>query len=202
MRKIRLYFNKFNEAIWIKEMACKGYVIEKIAFFYTFKKNADMENIQMDYRVFSKNKDFISYLSFMADFGWKHIAGTKHSGSQYFIHKDSNSKELLYSNSNSSLERMKRFRFVISHTLILLTLFVFCLFVNGTYNINTLLNIKEMYYTPGLWESQGFNFWLSLLIETPFVFFRNIFPYGLIITLVIYLITNYKINIILRSKDQ
>jgi len=40
-------------------------------------------------------------------------------------------------------------------------------------NLSGIFNRKSLYYTPGLWEMSGFEFWRKFLFETPFALFRG-----------------------------
>jgi len=56
--------------------------------------------------------------------------------------------------------------------------FVFVSIAQGTFfRIDALINPKVLYYTPGLWERSGFDFWRAFLFETPFALMRG-FSWG------------------------
>ena len=44
---------------------------------------------------------------------------------------------------------------------------------NDTINLGALVNPKELYLTPGLWDKQSVAFLWSFLFETPFALMRD-----------------------------
>ena len=52
----------------------------------------------------------------------------------------------------------------------ILILFMF----NDTIHLGALANLKELYFTPGLWDKQGVSFLRSFLFETPFALMRGL----------------------------
>lgn len=47
------------------------------------------------------------------------------------------------------------------------------LVLRNTVDINAIMNPKLLYYTPGLWQKTGMNFWKAFLFETPFAINRG-----------------------------
>jgi len=107
------------------------------------------------------------------DSGWQHIAGTKNSGNQYFKRIDENSHDDIFSDAASRAGRYKRLSDVLlSGFIALLPLFVIAV-TSGHFNLDGFLNPKNFYYTPGLWDMSGFDFWRRFLFETPFALLRG-----------------------------
>ncbi|MGE7790343.1 hypothetical protein [Lysinibacillus sp. NPDC096259] len=53
-------------------------------------------------------------------------------------------------------------------------------------------NIKDAYFTPGLWDAKGYDFLFSFLFETPFAIMRIIPPWLFLATGSLYLITYFR----------
>jgi len=175
MKKFKIFINFEKEEKWLEQMASQGWLLKKQSFFYTFIPVAPGEaNIKIDYRYFSKNEDFQEYLSLFEDSGWQHIAGTKMSGNQYFKRACENSNEDIFSDSTSRAGRYKRVANMMLTVIILLLPFIIISIFQGTlFNINVLINPKTLYYTPGLWERSGPEFWSAFMFETPFALMRG-----------------------------
>lgn len=62
------------------------------------------------YRVFFNTLKEEKWIQEMADYGWKHIAGDKSSGSQYFFHEDKEKENELFSDEDSKRDRILRIR--------------------------------------------------------------------------------------------
>jgi hypothetical protein len=195
MRKFKFFINFDKEEKWLNEMAKQGYKFTKKSIGYEFQP-AKPENaaIKMDYRTFKKQEDFEDYCALFEDCGWKHITGTKSSGSQYFKNIDVNGSEDIFSDADSKAGRYKR----ISQMWITLAssfIPIFAVLIStGSIDAGALLNPKLLYYTPGLWEETGAAFWGAFLFETPFALFRGFFWVLLPIMIVLYLIFALKAN--------
>ena len=174
MRKFKLFIDYDKEETWLTEMAKKGYELESVSFGYKFR-SIQPENFtyRTDYRNFKKRADFIDYCILFEDTGWKHIAGTKYSGVQYFKKISENAEDDIFSDAISKAGRYKR----LSKMWMELALSYFVISVSYLstiqINLNTMLNPKLLYYTPGLWDKSGAGFWGRFLFETPFAFFRG-----------------------------
>ncbi|EJP6473765.1 DUF2812 domain-containing protein [Clostridium botulinum] len=168
MRKFRGFIDYDKEEKWLNEMYKKGYELESISFGYKFTP-VEPENatVKIDYR------NFIDYCALFEDSGWKHLAGNKSSGVQYFkkIHK--NSQEDIFSDEMSKAERYKRASNKSIISAICFFIISICYISNGSININLILDPKLLYYTPGLWKRSGEAFWSGLLFETPFALVRG-----------------------------
>lgn len=174
MKKIKFFLDFEKEEKWLRKMEQNGYLLEKKSLFYYFTKtNPSNGVIKIDYRRFKNYKDFMDYISMFEDSGWKHISGTKSSGTQYFRLIDKESNEDIFSDARSRAGRYKR----ISDMWLSCELFFVAMFIilvsQGMVEIQNLFLPKEWYLTPGLWESDGFSFIWAFLFETPFALFRG-----------------------------
>jgi len=195
MRKIKFFIDFDKEEKWLNKMAKAGYQLESKGFGYKFQQaKPEDTTIKIDYRQFKKKEDFIDYLTLFEDSGWKHIAGTKGSGTQYFIKAEGNSDEDIFSDKHSKAAKYKR----LSEMYIQLTICfipVFAVLVStDLIDINALYNPKLLYLTEGLWDRSGTDFWKAFLFETPFVIFRTIVWLFIPASILIYLYCSYKAN--------
>jgi len=82
--------------------------------------------------------------------------------------------EDIFSDLPSLAGRYKRnANILFSSSIILLPLVVFLLITPNVVRLNGFQNIRALYYTPGLWELSGLDFWVRFLFETPFAIFRG-----------------------------
>ncbi|MBU3144084.1 DUF2812 domain-containing protein [Clostridium sp. CF012] len=174
MIKFKFFINYDKEEKWLNEMAKKGYELEYMYFGYKFRSiKPENATVRIDYRVFKKKEDFIEYCFLFEDSGWKHIAGSKKSGNQYFKKNDENSQEDIFSDGISRAGKYKRLSDMLMlpsvTSLVLSAIYI----TGGQLNVKSLLNPKLLYLTPGLWERTGLAFWSDFLLETPFVFIRG-----------------------------
>jgi len=196
MKVLKIYLNNLKEETWIKEMSKKGWLIDNIGLFYTFKEIDKKEhNLEMDYRTFSSSDEFDAYITLYEDFGWKHIAGNKSSGSQYFLHNSLDSQEGLFSDKVSQEFRIKRIRKRLREMLTIALVFFIITLSQKNITIDALLNPKSLYSTPGLWGMSGNDFWSAFLLETPFALFRGVLIYALPLMILIYIIFSYKVQV-------
>lgn len=170
MKKFKFFLRFDKEEKWLEKMAGQGWFLSRKSFFYEFQRIApDSKTIRIDFREEKSEKDFIDYCTLFEDSGWKHIAGTKTSGKQYFLKINDDSTEDIFSDKLSRAGRYK--------TLSNIWLFwaILCIpFLPTMKNFNILLTPKEWYLTPGLWELKGISFLWAFLFETPFALMRGI----------------------------
>ena len=200
--RFKWFINYDKEEKWLESMAEQGYHLENPFFGYTFRCGQPEQTIiKIDYRTFKNNNDFLDYRTLFEDSGWKHIAGTKYNGAQYFKKiknsgDDDNVDEDIFSDSSSRAGRYKR----ISHMWLYMAVTYMAIFLPMTLNFNfgfaNILNFKELYLTPGLWEMTGFKFWRQFLFETPFALGRGFMGWFLLLfwifTIFSYLLFAYK----------
>ena len=171
MKKFRLFLRFEKEEKWLEQMAGQGWMLFCKFFFYHFQKVAPKtETIRIDYREMRSKKDFLDYCTLFEDSGWKHIAGTKSSGTQYFLKMSDDSTEDIFSDVRSRAGRYKRLADAWLSSAVIFTL----LFLPLGIDFNKAFAPKEWYLTPGLWELKGISFWWAFLFETPFALMRGI----------------------------
>ncbi|MGN7298583.1 DUF2812 domain-containing protein [Ferdinandcohnia sp. SAFN-114] len=193
MRKLKLFLNFEKEETWLSEMATKGYEFVGKSFTYQFRPTEpENVNIRIDYRKFKSKEDFIDYITLFEDCGWKHIAGTKSSGTQYFKKVSESADVDIFSDSDSRAFRYKRLSKMYLSLAICYLPILIALFNNDHQYASALLNPKELYYTPGLWEKTGMDFWGAFLFETPFALFRGIVVFCFPIMVMLYFIFSIK----------
>jgi len=193
MHKFRIFFNFDKEEKWLTKMAEQGYQLKSIAFGYNFY-SVQPENaiLKIDYRTFKNNQDFLDYCSLFEDSGWRHIAGTKQSGSQYFKKLSVDSDEDIFSDSISRAGRYKRFSGMWLSLSIVWLPFLVIMLTSDWLKIDGFLNTKALYFTPGLWEMSGFDFWRHFLFETPFALIRGYSIFLWISVVLLYLFSAIK----------
>jgi hypothetical protein len=129
----------------------------------------------MDYRSFKSNEDYRDYLALFQDSGWEHIAGSRHSGSQYFKRTEENGDTEIFSDTASKASRYKRYSHMWLSLAITYIPILIALIVTKAVDVTAFLNPKLLYYTPGLWERTGAAFWKAFWFETPFAVMRGFF---------------------------
>lgn len=200
MKKFKIFLDFHKEEKWLEHMAAQGWQLNNQDFFYTFEPMPPKQaNIKIDYRVFSKKKDFLDYLSLFEDSGWLHIAGTKNSGNQYFMQIGENGGEDIFSDAASRAGRYKRASYMMLSGALAFLPIVIISIQQGTFGIDAFLNPKSLYYTQGLWEMSGTEFWGRFLFETPFALMRG-FSWSIPLLLVLsYVLLTIKSWIIYRK---
>lgn len=181
MRVFKCFIDHDKEERWLNEMGQKGYELVSVSCGYYFQFTKDEKTvIRTDYRMFKCQADFVEYCTLFEDSGWKHIWGTKYSGTQYFKRMDDNAGEDIFSDSVSKAGKYRRISDMwMNMAVTYIPIFVAFLY-SGSIDINQVLNPKQLYLTPGLWEQSGSKFWSQFLFETPFALGRGfmwmIFP--------------------------
>ncbi|WP_428910004.1 DUF2812 domain-containing protein [Niallia sp. Krafla_26] len=194
MRKFKYFIDFEKEEKWLSDMAKQGYQLVNTSFGYKFRAVEPEETmIKVDYRKFKKQEDFIDYLTLFEDSGWKHVAGTKSSGTQYFK-KMNKSHDDIFSDTISKAGRYKRLSNMFIELAILYFPILIALITTDIIDINALVNPKHLYLTPGLWEMNGYSFWFSFLFETPFALMRGFAWYFFPVLFLLYLVFGYKAN--------
>ncbi|WP_010677625.1 DUF2812 domain-containing protein [Bacillus timonensis] len=193
MRKLKFFLNFEKEESWLKQMAENGYEFVGKSFFYKFRRaEPETLNIKIDYRTFKTKADFIDYVTLFEDCEWKHIAGTKSSGTQYFKKVGESADEDIFSDTDSKAIRYKRLSNMYM-TLAICYLPIFTGLISLDYiDATVLFNPKELYFTPGLWEKAGMDFWFAFLFETPFAFFRAIGAFFFPLVVILFFLFSFK----------
>ena len=97
----------------------------------------------------------------------------KYSGSQYFKKANPAGNEDIFSDALSRAGRYQRLASVwLSLSAAWLPLLVILL-TSDWIKIDGFLNPQALYFTPGLWEMEGFTFWRHFIWETPFALLRG-----------------------------
>ena len=191
MRSFKCFIDYTKEEKWLNEMAQNGYELTNTTIGYNFNKISPADiTYRIDYRTFKTQDDFIDYCTLFEDCGWKHVAGSRTSGNQYFKRISDNSDNDIFSDNASKAARYKR----VSNIWLVMALSYFTILIsfvnNGAVNMEAFTNPKALYYTPGLWDKTGLDFLTSFLFETPFALGRGfiwlVFP--ICITIYLYLI--------------
>jgi hypothetical protein len=106
----------------------------------------------------------MDYCTMFEDSGWVHVAGTRSSGSQYFVKVRPDASEDIFSDNLSRAGRYKRLSYLwLSMAAAFIPIFV---------ALSLTMDSKFVYLTPGLWEMKGWRFIGAFLFETPFALFR------------------------------
>lgn len=174
MKKFKIFFRFDKEEKWLEQMAAQGWLLFKKSFFYYFQEiTPEEKTIRADYRMFNSNQDFSNYCCLFEDSGWRHIAGTKSSGTQYFLKDSPESSNDIFSDEFSKAGRYKRLS---GMWLYFAVCFIPIFFgaSTGGWGEYILQTPKEWYLTPGLWDLEGYQFWFSFLFETPFALLRGL----------------------------
>lgn len=175
MKKFRIFLRFDKEEKWLEQMAGQGWLLSKKALFYSFRKiEPEAKTIRIDYREINSANDFRDYCTLFEDSGWKHIAGTRSSGTQYFLKIDENSTDDIFSDTFSQAGRYKRLSNMWLSCAVIFIPFLMSMISGGWVNFNQLSAPKEWYLTPGLWKMEGISFWWAFLFETPFALMRGI----------------------------
>ena len=175
MKKIKFFIRFDKEEKWLEYMASQGWMLSRKSFFYYFREVApETQTIRLDYREMKSMKDFLDYCTLFEDSGWKHIAGTRASGTQYFLKTNDDSTEDIFSDTLSRAGRYKRLSNAWLSCAIVFIPLLLTAEPGGWINLDTMFMPKEWYLTPGLWELEGVSFWWAFLFETPFALMRGI----------------------------
>lgn len=201
IHKHKYFFDFAKEELWLAKMSENGYALCSVNCFgkYTFL-NAEPEkrDYRIDYRVFNHLNDFQEYCTLFEDSGWKHVWGTKNSGSQYFLKIREDASNDIFSDAASKAGRYKRFCSMwLSLFLTFFSLFV-AQFITNHYNATAFTNPKALYLTPGLWSMRGFRFWRAFLFETPFAIGRGFLWVLFLVLLVVCAISFLKAFLLYR----
>ena len=195
MHKFKFIIDFEKEEQWLEQMSKDGYHLENTFFGYHFQRGEPEEAIiKIDFRTFRRTDDFIDYCTMFEDSGWKHLSGTKSSGIQYFKKIDDTAGDEIFSDNNSKATRYKRYANTFFELAISYIPLLVVFYLTDTIDPKVLINPKELYFTPGLWDQTGTSFWFSFLFETPFALIRG-FAWSFIpLTIILYLFFGYKSN--------
>jgi len=202
MKKLRFFINFQKEESWLEEMSNKGFIFVHRGVTYKFYIGTpEASNIKIDYRQFKNNKDFLDYCTMFEDSGWKHIDGSKSSGTQYFKQMKANSNDDIFSDKVSKAGRFKRLSNIWATLAVSYVPIFIALATTGAISYKALFVPKAWYYTPGLWSLTGLEFWRKFLFETPFALARGLLWLYFPVCIILYL--GYAIKaILLYNKEK
>lgn len=203
MTKHKCFMDFEKEETWLGGMAKDGWRLVSVSSLggYRFTKAEPSEqNYRIDYRSFKSRWDFEDYIQLFTDSGWVHIAGTRHSGSQYFLQANPESGGDIFSDSASRAGRYRRGSQMWLSLVLIYSVIFTGMAASGGVNLEAILNPKALYYTPGLWELTGGQFIRAFLFETPFALARG---FSWIIYLIILLIFLYQaVRLMIAGRKQ
>ena len=175
MKKFKWFLRFDKEEKWLEEMANQGWLLSRKSMFYDFQKiDPERKIIRIDFIDSKSEKDFVDYCILFEDSGWKHIAGTKMSGTQYFLKVNDDSIEEIFSDEISRAGRYKRLSNLWLFWSIVFMPLSISMRTGGWINLDILFTPKEWYLTPGLWELSEYEFWLSFFFESPIALMRGV----------------------------
>ncbi|MCL2633704.1 MAG: DUF2812 domain-containing protein [Oscillospiraceae bacterium] len=109
MNKFKSFLDFSKEEKWLEEMAEKGWQLKGASLTYKFESApSEQVKIRIDFRDFKSNQDFNDYKTLFEDSGWKHIVGSKDSGTQYFMKTNPDADDEIFSDTASRAGRYKR----------------------------------------------------------------------------------------------
>lgn len=172
MIKLRMFIRFEKEEKWLEKMLEQGWLLRSSLFFYDFVKTEPRQgSIKIDYRDFTSKQDYLDYCTMFEDSGWQHIAGSQHSGTQYFLKMREDCTEDIFSDACSRAGRYKR---IAGMWLTMAIIYFPLLVTNNGWEEYSILAPKTWYLTPGIWELEGIRFWCAFLFETPFALMRGL----------------------------
>lgn len=204
MYKFKIFLDFEKEEKWLEQMAYEGYHLQKSSFnSYQFRKGKpEATTIKIDFRRFSKKENFIDYCTMFEDSGWKHLAGTKNSGMQYFKKIDDTVGDEIFSDNNSKAARYKKYANMCFELAMSFLPILLVFHWADAINFTAFTNLKDLYYTPNLWDKTGISFWFSFLFETPFALIRGFAWASIPLTMILYLFFGYKSNKLYLQKNK
>lgn len=166
MKKVKFFLNFEKEESWLNQMAANGFLLTGTGMAYRFSAvEPQSAVIKVDYRQAMSEADFADHLSLFSDAGWRHQAGTRGGGPQYFASFSGDANAEIFSDTDSRAQRYRRS--IATYGLLLLPFAVVAVVLLTQGN---LFEAPEHWYlTPGLWDKQGAEFIGAFLFETPFV---------------------------------
>ena len=179
MKKLKFFLNAQKEEQWLNKMLQKGWKLKRINAFnvYSFEKTSKKEQIiRLDCQAFEPEEKFQRYKALYEEFGWIHVRGSRFSTLQYWINP-TNKDDSLFSDQLSEKYYFQRLSKTYGVCALFFLFITFCVFQNAA----QFLNLKDAYFTPGLWDKNGFDFLGAFLFETPFAILRFSSPWLMLI---------------------
>lgn len=187
MKKFRLFMDIQKEENWLNKMAKQGWLCRHVSSIgiYHFEQTAATDQvIRIDYQTFKTKEAKNRYIELYEEYGWKHLGGT---GTQYWL-KPADGMDELFSDNTSQKAYLRRLLEYYGTS----TLIFFVLTIALFNNFSQYRNLKDAYFTPGLWDKEGLNFLFAFLFETPFAVLRFGTPWFFLICLAVLLIMYVK----------
>lgn len=191
MIKFKIFFDIEKEEQWLNHMLSKGWVCANVISggFYSFKKTDNLEQvIRIDFQQDLKKEERTNYKQLYEDFGWQALKEKSYDGSYYWLKRKDGNDEL-FSDNDSQIAKYKRFMKHSSNWAIIFFIWLLMFYSNDNFYP---FNIKDAYFTPGLWDKEGFSFVFSFLFETPLAIMRFIVPWLFFITFSMYVIMYFR----------
>jgi hypothetical protein len=166
MKQFKMFADFDKEEAWLNQKAAEGWLLSKVGMRYTFEPiEPGRAVVRVDQQPSMSVTDFDDYRNLFWDGGWKHVAGSPHSGAQYFASFSGDANADIFSDSQSRAERYKRAMAMTSLILLPLLVVMITLWGQG-------ILPDELYLTPDLWEKEGWAFVRAFVFETPFALMR------------------------------
>lgn len=187
MKKFRLFMDIQKEEDWLNGMAKNGWLCKRVSSLgiYHFEKaEATDQIIRIDYQTFKTKEAKERYIELYEEYGWKYLGGT---GTHYWL-KPADGMDELFSDDASQKAYLRR----LLSSYGTFGLFFFVMTIALFDNFSQYRNLKDAYFTPGLWDKEGLNFLFAFLFETPFAVLRFGTPWFFLICLAALLIMYVK----------
>src|SRR5690625_486389 len=195
MYKFKFFLDFEKEEKWLETMTSQGYHLTSISLGYRFKKGEpETATIRKDFRRFKNKEDFLDYQALFEDSGWKHLAGTKNSGDQYFKKIDEGVIDDIFSDKMSKAARYQRFAKMCFELAVAFIPVLVVFFIADIIDFNAFVNPKALYLTQDLWDKPGMAFWSEFLFEPQLALLREFFWLFIPLWLFFYLIFGIKPN--------
>lgn len=193
MKKHKIFTSLQDEEQWINDMQAQGYRLTKVNPFlcsYQFQPSTSPESaiVRLDFHEYFTKEAYQEYLTLFTDSGWLHVAGSRYSGTQYFLKTEKAKEDVIFSDEESTKAFYKRYQHYCYTYFTIFLVFYISQTTTARQHGYQLLNPTSWFLTPGLWERQGYHFWASFLFELPFALLRSGFiPYSFLALAIFYL---------------
>lgn len=190
MKKFKIFSTYSEEEKWLSELSDSGWMLVKKRVFYTFRKRTQQQLVYgIDYRKFKDKADYQDYLNLFEDSGWKHMAGSRWSGEQYFSASPNQDNDIsIFSDRESSVYRYKKKAINSIQGIVFLLCYLLASHTLGNFKLRMLIDPSRAFLTPGLWEKSGEVFWKAFFFELPVAIIFRFLPVLLIVGCIILMI--------------
>lgn len=187
MKKFRLFMDIQKEEDWLNQMVREGWLCKRVSSLgiYHFEKTAAKDQvIRIDYQTFKTKEAKERYIELYEEYGWKHLGGRE---THYWL-KPADGMDELFSDDASRKAYLRRLLEYYGTSCLIFFVLTIALFNN----FSQYRNLKDAYFTPGLWDKEGLNFLFAFLFETPFAILRFGTPWFFLICLAVLVIMYLK----------